>query len=178
MVRHSVCLVPHLFSASRIGRDQFTMGRVVSSCFCCNTHPTCFSHLSVFIVMCPEEIGKSSTGLDTIAYLIAFIAANYSSSSGPNFVGWYFCRSNSNEATSRAKFRENRRSIHRSTWHSSVKDLSSVMLVGSRSTRIASVVSDSISKDLGRITYPKLLIVSVKNWHFFEIESDSGVTRK
>lgn len=92
MARKSLCENSYLFSASLSKRDQYSMGRVVSpSFFRSNTHPTCLSHASVFILMCLVELVKASTGGETRASFNASIAASSFSLSGTNFVNRFFC---------------------------------------------------------------------------------------
>lgn len=84
---HSFCVVLYLFSAWLNVRDQYPMGFLIFSfCFSSNTLLTCLSHASVSSVICPADLGKTSTGDDTSASFNLFIAANFPSMRGPIFV--------------------------------------------------------------------------------------------
>lgn len=86
--------------------------------------------------MVPVELGKASTDVDISSSFNTFMAANAPLLSGPNFAGGSFRIFIFNRAASRPKCGTNRRN----TFDSNKKDMRSVMLDGSWSLGIASVV--------------------------------------
>lgn len=86
--------------------------------------------------MCPVDLDKTNTGGYISGSFNAFAVPNSSSLNDPNFIGQSFQSFLFSGDTSRAMFETNRQN----TFHRPKKDQSSVMLDGSWSLYIASIV--------------------------------------
>lgn len=142
------------------------MGRVFSIIyFCRNKHPTWLLHAFVSRVICAAKFSKTCPGGDTSALFNAFIAANSLSLNDFNIVGWFFWSFLFCGPASHANCETKRRN----TLHRPEKNQSSVMFVDSRSSIIASVLWEAISRHLGRMNCLRSLSVSVKKWNFWSL---------